>query len=396
MTERLYYGDSKLVEFDAQVLQLVQTADGRPAVVLDRTAFYPSSGGQPFDTGTLGETRVVDVIDQDDGTVLHVVETALDTGPVRGRIDWQRRFDHMQQHSGQHVLSAAFDQVAGVRTASFHLGAESSTLDLAREVSRREIECAEEAANHIVWTDRPVTIRFADAEEAARLPLRRESGRQGLLRLVEIEGTDLSACGGTHVARTGEIGLISVGSTERFRGGTRIEFFCGGRALRTHRVLRGIVAAGSRLLSTGPSELADGIERLQGEARAARRAADELQAKLAAHEADALADRAESIGAIRIAFAALEGRDAAGLKQTASAIASRAGTAALLVSIPPPSFLVIARAADVPLDAGALLKRMIARFGGRGGGRPEFAQAGGLEGSGEELLAHARALMSGE
>ncbi len=395
MTERLYYADSSLIEFDAQVLRVVEAAGGRPALVLDRTAFYPSSGGQPFDTGTIDAVRVVDVIDQDDGTVLHLVEAPLAAGPVRGRVDWHRRFDHMQQHTGQHVLSAAFDRVAQARTASFHLGSDASTIDLGREVSPLEIERAEEEANRVVWADRPVTIRYAEADEAARLPLRKESGREGLLRLVEIEDCDLSACGGTHVGRTGVIGMIAVGSTERFRGGTRIEFFCGGRALRSQRQLRTIVSACTRTISAAPGDLPEGIERMQAEVKALRRSAAQLEAQLAASEADSLGARAEPIAGISFAIAALEGRDATGLKQMASAVVSRAGCAAVLLSVPAPSFIVVARAPDVALDAGAFLKKMIAKFGGRGGGRPDFAQGGGLEGPPEEMLAHARTLASG-
>jgi len=201
VTERLYYTDPCLTEFDAQVLQIVEAPNGRPALVLDRTAFYPTSGGQPFDTGTIGAAAISDVIDQDDGTILHVLsEASVAAGltplsQAHGRIDWNRRFDHMQQHTGQHVLSAAFDRVLGVRTVSFHLGADSSTIDLAREVSASEIERAEEEANRIVWANRSVTIRFADADEAARLPLRKESLREGVLRLIEVEDFDLSACG---------------------------------------------------------------------------------------------------------------------------------------------------------------------------------------------------------
>jgi alanyl-tRNA synthetase len=404
VTERLYYSDPFLTEFDAQVLQVATAPDGRPALVLDRTAFYPTSGGQPFDTGVIDAVPVVDVIDQDDGTILHVVEGGLESapvlgravpGPVRGRIDWDRRFDHMQQHTGQHVLSAAFDRVLGVRTVSFHLGADASTIDLAREVSSSEIEHVEEEANRIVWTDRPVTIRFADAEEAARLPLRKEPARGGLLRLIEVADFDLSACGGTHIARTGAIGIIAVGSTERFRGGSRIEFFCGRRALRSHRRLRELVSAGIKVLSVAPGELPAGIERLQGEVKELKRQAKDLQSRLASHEADALVQRAQPTGALRFAIAALEGWDAVGLKHIASAIVTRPGLAALLVSSPAPSSVVVARSADVSLDSSALLKQMIARFGGKGGGRPDLAQGGGLEGLVEEMLAHARILVSG-
>src|SRR5262249_1655373 len=240
-------------EFSAAVTR-VDRRDGWTAVALDRTAFYPTSGGQPFDTGTLvtrsfegsEETlKVVDVLDEDDGGVLHVLDGA---GPavgaiVRGTIDWARRFDHMQQHTGQHVLSAAVDHLFGVRTVSFHLGREASTIDLARELSREEIAAAEGEANRVVAENRSVSIRYVAAEEATKLPLRKESQREGTLRLIEIEGFDLSACGGTHVERTGSIGVIAVGTVERFKGGQRLEFFCGSRALDRFRSMRDTLAA---------------------------------------------------------------------------------------------------------------------------------------------------------
>src|ERR1051326_619895 len=217
MTERLYYADAYLHEFDASITR-VASRDGRTAVYLDRTAFYPTSGGQPFDIGTLNASRVVDVVDEDGG-IAHLVDGRLSAGDrVHGVIDWTRRFDHMQQHTGQHVLSAAIDRLFGARTVSFHLGADASTIDLSRELTRDELIAAEIDANRIVWENHPVAIRYASAEEAARLPLRKESIREGTLRLIDIEDFDLSACGGTHVARTGGIGVIAVASSERFKG----------------------------------------------------------------------------------------------------------------------------------------------------------------------------------
>jgi len=390
VTERLYYTSSSLTAFDADVLEATTGADGRPAVRLDRTAFYPTSGGQPFDTGQLGPARVIEVLDGDDGSILHVIDRAIPTGTVHGEVDWERRFDHMQQHTGQHVLSAAFERVAGVATVSFHLGDRSSTIDLAREVSAREVEQAEDEANRIVWADRPVTIRFVSAEEAASLPLRKAPAREGTLRLIEIPDVDMSACGGTHVERTGAIGIIAVASAERFKGGTRLEFVCGRRALRSHRAVRDLVGSGARALSVGPAELPGAIERLQTEAQEARRHLKDLRSRLARHEADALASSAEAVGNVRFAIAALEGFDAGGLKQIASAIASHPGHAALLIGLPSPSPIVVARATDVSVDSGALLKQMIGRFGGKGGGRPDLAQGGGLEGSAAEMLAFAR------
>jgi alanyl-tRNA synthetase len=393
VTERLYYTDPYATEFDAEVLH-VQPHNGGSAAVLDRTAFYPTSGGQPYDIGTLGAVRVIDVIDAEDGTILHVLDGSLAPGPVRGTIDWARRFDHMQQHTGQHVLSAAFDRVAGARTDSFHLGTASATIDLSREVSPAEIQRVEDEANRIVWEDRPVGIRFADAAEAARLPLRKESGREGTLRLIDVDQFDLSACGGTHVARTGAVGIIAVSSWERFRGGTRVEFVCGGRALRAGRVLRDTVAASVRLISVLPADLPGGIERLQADAKDTKRQVKDLQARLAGFEAAALAERAEMVGSLRVVVEALEGWDPNGLKTIASAIVVRPGHVAALFSTPSPSAVVITRAADAGVDCAAALKTIVSTFGGKGGGRPDLAQGGGVQAPAGELMALARKLLS--
>src|SRR5438128_9258541 len=235
-TERLYYTDCYLREFEASVVAAEPAPQGC-RVYLDRSAFYPESGGQPSDRGTLGGIPVLDAVDEGDA-VAHLVGRKPESETVRGEIDWLRRFDHMQQHTGQHVLSAAFEHLFRVRTVSFHLGADVSTIDLARETTAAEIEAAEREANRVVWEDRPVTIRFASAEEAASLPLRKEPKREGTLRLIDVERFDLSACGGTHVARTGAIGIIAVAAWERFKGGEGVEFLCGGRALDRFGSLR--------------------------------------------------------------------------------------------------------------------------------------------------------------
>ena len=375
----------------------VSERPGQFAAVLDRTAFYPTSGGQPFDTGILGAARVVDVIDGDDGRILHLVEGPIELGPTRGVIDWPRRFDHMQQHTGQHVLSAAFDRLLNVPTVSFHLGSTASTIDLAREVTPAEIARAEGEANRVVWENRPVTIRFADADQVAALPLRKESRREGVLRLIDVEDFDVSACGGTHVARTGAIGIIAVAAFEKFKGGTRLEFLCGGRALAGYHGLRDTVAASVRLLSVLPAELPAAIDRGQTDARDLRRQVKDLQTRLAGHEANALAERAEPVGAARVVLAALEvgdGWDANGLKSIATAIAAQPGHAAVLISVPEPSAIVIARAPDVGLDSAAILKQLTAMFGGKGGGRPELAQGGGLKGDAKAILGAARTVIS--
>ena len=393
MTDRLYYTDPYLAEFDAAVGEVRELA-GRPAVVLDRTAFYPTSGGQPFDTGTLGPVAVVNVADADDGSILHVVEGEPPRGRVAGRVDWARRFEHMQQHTGQHVLSAAFDRLAGVRTVSFHLGSAASTIDLAREVTRDEISRAEDAANAVVWEDRPVTIRFVEQDEAAALPLRKEPARAGRLRIVDVEGFDVSACGGTHVRRTGAIGIVAVSAWERFKGGTRVEFRCGVRVLRAHRQLRDSAAAAIRLLSVGPGEITDGIERLLADGKDARKRVKELEVRLASHEAAALAGRAVESAGARVVIEAIDGADAVGLMLLAQHVAGRPGHAAILLTRSRPVAVVIARAADLDLDAAALLKQLSSRFGGKGGGRPELAQGAGLDGDPAEITSAARALIA--
>jgi alanyl-tRNA synthetase len=387
MTDRIYYTAPTCRMFVATVTRAFEH-EGRPAALLSQTAFYPTSGGQPFDTGRLDAVDVVEVVDVD-GEVVHIVSAPLTEGAeVRGEIDWRRRFDHMQQHTGQHVLSAAFDRMLDNRTVSFHMGAEGSTIDLAREATVEEVELAVDESNRIVWEDRPVVIRFATEEEAKRLPLRKESLRSGTLRLIEVPDFDLSACGGTHVPRTGAIGLIAVTSIERFKGGSRLTFVCGGRALRALRTYRDAVSGSVRVLSVLPNELPSAIERLQGEGKDLRKTVARMQESLAVHEAARLRAAASDGVVVEV----LDGWDANGLKAIASALTSHPGIAAVLISSATPATVVVARSADVAVDAGKTLRGLIEKFGGRGGGRPELAQGGGLNAPASEIAAAARPL----
>jgi len=390
MTTRLYYTEPQRQRFEASVVSC-QPQDARFAAILDRTAFYPTSGGQPHDTGRLGDATVLDVVEGDEGTVVHVVDRPLVAGAVvDGAIDWPRRFDHMQQHTGQHLLSAAFDHLHGARTVSFHLGVESSTIDLAREVSVNEIARAEAEANRIVWENRPVTIRFVDEAEAASLPLRKEPARSGELRLIEVSDFDLSACGGTHVAATGAIGIIAVAAWERFKGGTRLTFVCGGRALRSYGRLRDVVAASTRLLSVSADDLPGTLERLQAEQRERTRENRRLREDLAVHQAAEVRAEATAMGPLRVVLRHEPGADGAVLKTLASAVVSEPGMVAVLVGDGQPAPVVVARADDVTIDAGRVVKALVAQFGGRGGGRPELAQ-GGIAADAQSVLAGARA-----
>jgi alanyl-tRNA synthetase len=392
--ERLYYTDAYVVEFDAVVRDIARKAD-RWEVTLDRTAFYPTSGGQPNDLGTLGDATVLDVFDREDGTVGHFLDRELEKDTrVRGHVAWDRRFDHMQQHTGQHLLSAAFDRELAARTVSFHLGVSSATIDLDKELTAGQIAGAEAAANKILWEDREVSVRFVTSAEAAKLPLRKDPARTGDLRIIEIKDYDLSACGGTHVCRTGAIGLIAIAGAERFRGGMRVEFVCGGRALRAYHGLKDAVTGGVRLLSVLPEELPAAIEKIQVAGRAQQKDRERLQERLAVHEAAALGAKGQRVGQVTLVSEAVSGWDANGLKKMASAIAASPGTVAVLVSAETPALVVVARSQDVAIDAGEVLRKLIERFGGKGGGRGAVAQGGGLAGSAPEILALARDAVS--
>ena len=393
MTERIYYTEPSCRAFEATVTRTGER-DGRPLVTLDRTAFYPTSGGQPFDTGRLGSVDVVETIDEGD-EIVHLVSAPVAPGTrLQGEIDWVRRFDHMQQHTGQHVLSAAFDRLFENRTTSFHMGAEVSTIDVAREATSDEIDRAVDEANHVVWEDREVSVRFVSADEAARLTLRKEPIREGTLRLVEIRDFDLSACGGTHVSRTGAIGIIAVTQSERFRGGSRITFACGSRALRAFRGYRDAVAGAVRVLSVLPHELPSAVERAQLDSKDLRKTVSRLQGELAGHEASRLLEDAALVGDRRVVVQALEGWDAAGLKAIASSLVAQSGVVAVLVSAGNPIAVVVARSQDAALDSSKGLRMLLDRFGGRGGGRPELAQGAGLAGTIEDILAAAREVVS--
>jgi alanyl-tRNA synthetase len=393
MKQPIYYTDSQLTEFDAVVVRAAESA-GRPAVVLDITAFYPTSGGQPHDTGTLGGANVVDVLEEG-GEILHVLDRPVPVGAdVHGLIDSNRRFDHMQQHTGQHILSAAFDKLSAARTVGFHLGALVSTVDLSIPLSPEAIAAAEAESNRIVWEDRPVSIRFVTDADAAKLPLRKEPDRTGVLRVIDVEGYDLSACGGTHVSRTGRIGAIAVLSSERLRGGTRIEFVCGGRAIRALHAYREAVAGCIRHVSVAPGELPAAIERLQAESKDQRKVLKGLQERLAGYQAAEMAARAESLEGVKRLVEVVEGQDQNGLKTMAVAVCAAPGFEVAFFSASAPFVAVVARSHDGRLDAAAVVRVLLQRFGGRGGGRPDLAQAGGLAGSLQEILDATKAAMT--
>ena len=365
LTERLYYQDCYLREFRAQV---VEAADGGRRVYLDRTAFYPTSGGQPFDTGTLGGAKVIEVIDEEE-RVAHVLDASVAAGEIDGKIDWQRRFDHMQQHSGQHLLSAVLEDLFKIPTVSFHLGAEVCTIDVtAASLTSRQLEQAEERCAEIVSEARPLGITFEDAASG----LRKESQRAGTLRVVAIEGIDRSACGGTHVRTTAEIGQVAIRKTEKIRGNTRLEFVSGLRARRQARADFRTLQALSRLLSVPAAETPAVIAAQLERVKALEKANQRMAAEIAQREGRELwAATAPGAGGIRRLLQRAAIDDV--LRTKAQAFAAEGKAAFLAVSADPPAVL-LAVSADSGIHAGERVKAAVSAAGGRGGGNQGLAQ----------------------
>lgn len=380
-TERLYYLDSHLIEFDARVVDISERVSGWLAVTLDRTAFYPTGGGQPSDTGTLNGARVVECIDEGE-TVLHIFQgqTPAIGSSLKGRVDWPRRLDHIQQHTGQHILSQALITLCNAPTRSFRMLDQVCEIDVElAEPTTERIERAVELANNVIWEDRPLTIRQVTAAEAAELPLRKESGRAGELRLIEIEGFDLTPCGGTHAHHTGEVGLIAVRSWERAKGLTRIEFVAGRRALEDYRRANKTALKVAGLFSAGrddvPELAARAIEEnkeLHRRVRALEEIAARVEAAELIAEAVTLADGSQLVSKI------FSDRDVDSLKHLAHALIRQPRITALLGSRDKDTArLLFARSADANGDMNALMKQACAVVEGRGGGKPDLAQGGG-------------------
>jgi alanyl-tRNA synthetase len=377
VTERLYYSDSHLIEFEARVVDVTDRVSGWTAVVLDQTAFYPTGGGQPSDTGTLNGSRVVECIDDGDNGVLHVVQGAAPVrdSVVRGRVDWARRLDHIQQHTGQHILSQAFVKLFNAPTKGFRVMDASCEIDVELKNPTTEIiERAVELANNVIWEDRSITILNVTSEQAAELSLRKEPAREGELRLIEIEGFDLTPCGGTHAYRTGEVGMIAVRSWERAKGLTRMEFVAGTRALADYRKANKSAREMAALFSTGRDDAPQLAAQMVEENKELHRRVRMLEEVAAGVEAEKLLASAEAGIVVQV----FEGRDAESLKKLAHALMTKPGTVALLGSRDKDTArLVFARSSDAPGDMSMLMREACTMLDGRGGGKPEMAQGGG-------------------
>lgn len=380
--ERLYYKDAYLRNFTALVIGR-SDLDGRPAVALDCSAFYPEGGGQPADRGTLNGVPVVDVQFRD-GEIWHVLEpgAAADTlqpgTTVAGNIDWERRYDHMQQHLGQHLLTAAFIATSGLPTTSFHLGASSATIDLETPaLNEAQVHAAEECANQIIWEDRPLSARFVTREELARLPLRKAPSVDGPIRVVSVPDFDHSPCGGTHPRSTGGVGLIAVRGWWRQKGRMRVEFICGGRVLRDYRRLNGIATRAATSLSVGLDELEEALARLRAANDAQRKELEYVQSRLRDLEVREMLASARVHGSARVVCRVLDDARTDAARALAQQIAAQPGGIALLGVGAERASLLVACAPDTGIDARTVLAAGLPLVHGRGGGSPTFAQGGG-------------------
>jgi len=369
MTERLYYTDSYLQEFRAQV---VDVAGHGHLVYLDRSAFYPASGGQPFDTGWIAGIPVLEV-SEDGDRIAHRTALPGAVGEVDCRIDWPRRFDHMQQHSGQHLLSAVFAELLGIQTVSFHLGAESSTIDLGTaSLDPASVQEVERRTNEAIFENRPISVSFEQASES--VGLRKLSEREGTLRIISIEGIDRSACGGTHLRSSGEIGAILIRKLDKVRNSVRVEFLCGGRAVRRARAdfeaLSSIAQMFSAPLGDTPALVAAQLE----SSRAADKQRRKLKAELAEYQGRELyAATAPDATGMRRVVRRLPSGTLDDLRDVAQSFTAQPKAAFIGIIEQPPSML-LAVSADSGVDAGKALETALAGAAGRGGGNARIAQ----------------------
>ncbi len=392
--EQCYLNDPYRIDFSARVKEVESAGDGLFAVYLDSTYFYPDSGGQPDDRGTLGGKPVVAVAENEEG-VRHLVQGELRAGAeVEGSIDWGRRFDHMQQHSGQHLLSRVFLENYGLRTVSFHLGEELCTIDLdGGTPSEEKFEAAEACANGLIFKDIRITCRVVGAEEfkekarGAETPgskVLRSRLPEGVdrVRIVEIEGFDSSTCCGTHVRSTGEIGIIKILRLEKVKGNARVEFICGARAVRDYAAKHKLLGAVASGFSTEWREIPRIVEKLTEENKELRKRGEELGRELAGFRAAELSRATGSAGGFDIIKRVFAEGDAVSLRETATTIRQMGKKIVLFGLSGRNPALIFACPSDAPLNMGELMKACVAIIGMRGGGGKDFAQGGGGDGSG--------------
>ena len=386
-TQQLYFDDPFTLEFEAEITESRPLDGGRFGVVLPRTYFYPTSGGQEHDTGSIGDARVIDV-QKDGDTIIHILARELAPASYPARIDGERRFRHMQHHTAQHILSASFLEVAGIDSISANINGDTpSTIDL--EVGKMDDETlrrAEEFANGIFFEDRAVRSFYVTDAEVPGLPFRKPPKVSGRIRVVEVDGPsadsrepfDLTPCGGTHVTQTGMIGMLKIVRTERVRQNLRIHFVAGTRALEYFQGMQSAAQGAALLLDTGVDDLVASVEKIQSQLKQTQNELDSLRGILLGVEADKLADSAEEVGERRLVTTLFENRPASELRSLANKLRNRPGMVAVLATYDGRKLSMVAACADdANVDARELLNNHLAPIGGGGGGSPTLAQGGG-------------------
>ncbi len=381
-TQRLYYDDSFARDFQAEVLSCVpftpegESAASGPAwrLILDRTLFYPTSGGQPHDCGRIGDATVLDVLDEGN-LILHIVDKPLSAGPVNGSVDWERRFHHMQQHTGQHLLSSVFLERHALPTVSFHLGAELSTIDLrGAEPSPTVLEAAERAANQAIFEDRSITVRYGTAQELSQMGVRKQVDRTGILRAIEIESVDLQPCGGTHLKSTGQIGLLLIRRCTKIRQDWRVEFVCGQRAQSAAHSDFQLLRRVAERLNCAPADVLSTAERVLSERDTLHKAAQLMTQRLAEAEASVVLQSTPSNpNGARLISRVILGVEPGYLAPFATQLTQAERTVALLVHQESGN-LVFAQHPSARLDMNTLLRQVLEKLGGKGGGTRDFAR----------------------
>jgi alanyl-tRNA synthetase len=372
-TKRLYFDDPYQTQFEAAVLEKRNFA-GKPAVILDQTLFYPESGGQPCDKGDINGISVINVIEDKD-KIIHVLDKDIDAEKIKGTIDWETRFDHMQQHSGQHILSQVFHRYLNGKTMSFHLGKEISTVEIdIRKISEEEVEKIEKLANDIVFENREIRVAFVPDTRVDKIPLRKPPKKTGELRIVEIQDFDYTACGGTHPRRTGDIGLIKILKWERIRDNLRFEFVCGNRALKDYAMRTRVLRDVTNRFSSGESDLMDVVEKLFQDYKAQKKRNRQLQEKMSEYEAKEMINQAES----RIIKKVFEDRSADEARQLALNIIRGSDHIVLFgLKLAERVHLVLACPEKTEVDLRELVSEISPIIEGKGGGRPSLVEISG-------------------
>ncbi|MDD3704873.1 MAG: DHHA1 domain-containing protein [Clostridiaceae bacterium] len=376
-TERLYNDDPYLTEFHAEVVEILPYED-KCGIVLNRTAFYPAGGGQPYDMGYINDKKIYEVIEKD-GELLHIIDEQLSSSEVIGYVDWGRRFDFMQQHTGQHILSACFEKLFNGSTDSFHMGKDIVSIEInIGSFSISDAERIENMANDIIYSNLPVITRVVTGEEIRSLPLRKMPTVTENIRIVAIRDVDYSPCGGTHVRTTGEVGMIKIKSWEKCKGGIRFAFVCGNRAIKDYSKGNSIIQTLCEKFSVRDSEIVGAIDKMLLDLKNTERQLNNVTHELIKSEAANIIREQPTAGGIRIIKRIYESRNINDIKLLAQYLTQTPGTIALLACKNDNAQVIFARSEDINIDMNGIFKAVLPVIDGKGGGNSRTAQGGGV------------------